>query len=103
MAGKGESTSDRPRLDSVSGGGVMGGISNSSSPKLGVWNVCREKKTKKTSQDEINKYHLLSQKQKHPVQREMKVVEGCPAVSSTAEKKLQELTTTTTLLTAASV
>lgn len=36
IAGNGESTSDRPRPDSVSGGGVMGGISNSSSPKLGV-------------------------------------------------------------------
>lgn len=41
IAGKGESTSERPRTDSVSGGGVMGGISNSSSPKLGVWKVCK--------------------------------------------------------------
>lgn len=41
IAGKGESTSERPRPDSVSGGGVMGGISNSSSPKLGVWKVCK--------------------------------------------------------------
>lgn len=41
IAGKGESTSDRPIPDSVSGGGVMGGISNSSSPKLGVWKVCK--------------------------------------------------------------
>lgn len=36
--GYGEFTSG-PRLDSVSGGGVMGGISNSSSPRLGVWKV----------------------------------------------------------------
>lgn len=43
ITGKGESTSDRPRPDSVSGGGVMGGISNSSSPKLGVWKVCKRR------------------------------------------------------------
>jgi len=46
---KGEWTSDTPRPCSISGGGVIGGISNSSSPKLGVWNVyggkCREKNT----------------------------------------------------------
>lgn len=43
ITGKGESTSDRPRPDSVSGGGVMGGISNSSSPKLGVWKVYKRR------------------------------------------------------------
>lgn len=53
IAGKGESTSVRPRPDSISGGGVMGGISNSSSPKLGVWKVCKggggKKKVTKSS------------------------------------------------------
>lgn len=37
---KGRSTSGMPRAGSDSGGGVIGGISNSSSPRLGVWNVC---------------------------------------------------------------
>lgn len=38
---KGRSMSAIPRLvGSNSGGGVIGGISNSSSPRLGVWNVC---------------------------------------------------------------
>lgn len=41
ICGNGESTSG-PRPCSVSGGGVMGGISNSSSPKLGVWKVCKK-------------------------------------------------------------
>lgn len=39
-AWNGSSTSGMPRVGSDSGGGVMGGISNSSSPRLGVWNVC---------------------------------------------------------------
>lgn len=39
-AWKGSSTSGMPRVGSDSGGGVIGGISNSSSPRLGVWNVC---------------------------------------------------------------
>lgn len=42
--GNDEPPSWSPRLDSVSGGGVIGGISNSSSPKLGVWNVWITKK-----------------------------------------------------------
>lgn len=37
---KGSSISAIPSAGSDSGGGVMGGISNSSSPRLGVWNVC---------------------------------------------------------------
>lgn len=37
---KGSSISAMPSAGSDSGGGVMGGISNSSSPRLGVWNVC---------------------------------------------------------------
>lgn len=40
---KGSSTSGTPRAGSDSGGGVIGGISNSSSPRLGVWNVCKIK------------------------------------------------------------
>lgn len=40
--GKGVSPSESPMPDSVSGGGVMGGISNSSSPRLGVWNVYKK-------------------------------------------------------------
>lgn len=37
---KGSRMSAIPSAGSDSGGGVIGGISNSSSPRLGVWNVC---------------------------------------------------------------
>ena len=54
IAGNGESTSG-PKPDSVSGGGVMGGISNSSSPKLGVWKVCkRENKERRKLMRKLN-------------------------------------------------
>lgn len=59
--GKDEPPSWRPRPDSVSGGGVMGGISNSSSPRLGVWNVWRErKKTDKEVNNSTYSIFLLS-------------------------------------------
>lgn len=54
IGGNGESTSDKPRPDSVSGGGVMGGISNSSSPRLGVWNVWKGRKETKVMLLEYN-------------------------------------------------
>lgn len=44
----------RPRPDSVSGGGVMGGISNSSSPRLGVWNVWMRKETEEIINNSSN-------------------------------------------------
>lgn len=43
---KWDTTSDTVRA--VSGSREMGGISNSSSPRLGVWNVCRAQRAEKT-------------------------------------------------------
>lgn len=49
-----------PRAGSDSGGGVIGGISNSSSPRLGVWNVCKIKGNKNTHIFTLCSYSFIS-------------------------------------------